>query len=33
MLVTSRGKAVVFSLLGKNLESKQTNFQTGFDNP
>lgn len=32
MLVTSRGDAVVFSLLGKSLESKPTSFQTGFDN-
>lgn len=32
MLVTSCGKAVDLSLLGDSLESKQTSFQTGFDN-
>jgi hypothetical protein len=26
------GKAVVYSLLGNNLEYKQISFQTGFDN-
>lgn len=32
MLATSRGKAVVFSLLGNSLESNREALQTGSDN-